>query len=158
METHTVKTSIFLSAVFALALLFSQASMASAHEMHGGPIEFYLMHQNQIGLTADQVAKLQKINLTFQKVRVMEKARIHVIHMEGMQLLMQKDVNTSALEKDIERVLRHKKAIMVARVEMLADAHKILTNEQFSKVKTLWRQMMMHDGMHPMMAHPPVGH
>lgn len=158
METRTVKISIFLSAIFAIALLFSQTGVSSAHEMHGGPIEFYLMHQDQIGLTADQVTKLRKINLTFQKVRVMEKARIHVIHMEGMQLLMQKDVNTNALKKDINRVLQHKKAIMVARVEMLSDAHKILTDEQFSKVKMLWRQMMMHHGMPPMMAHPPVGH
>ncbi len=156
---RVVRMVVFSSMVF-LALLFVRVAPAGAHGMHGGPVGFYLMNQDRLGLSADQVAKLQAINMKFQKVRIMERARIHVIRMEGMQLLMQKDVNTSALKKDLDRVLKHKRALMMARIEMVAKAHQVLTAAQFEKVKKLWRQMMMmHHEMHPMMGHPgPMSH
>ncbi len=152
------RVSVFNVTVFTFLLLFFQAVVAGAEPINDGPIGFYLTNQGELGLTADQVLKLQAINVKFQKQKAMEKARIQVIQKEGMQLLMQKDVNTGILKKDIDRVLKHKKNIMVARVQMLADAHKILTDVQFDKVKKLWRQMMMNHGVHPMMGHPAVGH
>ena len=95
--------------------------------------------------------------MKFQKLKEVEKNRIHLIHEEGMNLLMQKNVDVNALKKDIDKVLQHKKNIMTARIEMLSDAHKILTDQQFSKVKILVQQMMRGNGVQPLPT-PPVKH
>jgi hypothetical protein len=158
METRKGGVSVWLSAFFAVSLLFFYGEGATASPMQGGTIGFYLMNQKQLGLSPDQISRLQAINRKFQKLKEMENVRIKVIHLEGMKLLMQKDVNTGVLKKDIDRVLQHKKNIMTARVDMLADAHKVLTNEQFSRIQNLWRQMMNHEDAHPVMGQPPVAH
>lgn len=158
METRMGGVFAFSSAVFVFFLLLFHTTPVTAKTMQGGPIGFYLMNQEQIGLSPSQVSKLQEISMKFQKLKETETARIKMIQMEGMQLLMQKDININALKKDIDRVLQHKKNIMTARVEMLEEAHKVLTDEQFSKVKKIWRQMMMHNGLHHAMGQPPVAH
>lgn len=149
MEARTSRVSVFLSALFGASLFLFHSGVAIADPMQGGPIEFYLTNQKQLGLSPDQVSKLQAISTKFQKLRVIENGRIKVIQKEGMQLLIQKDINTVALEKDIDRVLKHKKILMTARVEMLVDAHKVLTDEQFSRLKKLLEQMMMHQEVKP---------
>ena len=157
MRNRSVQVSVVFLLLSAFSLLFFQPLVATASPMQDGPIGFYLMNQENLGLTADQVSKLQAISMKLQKLKEVEKNRIHLIHMEGMQLLMQKDVNVSVLKKDIDRVLQHKKNIMTARIEMLSDAHKVLTDQQFAKVKKLLQQMMMGGNDHPI-SPPPVKH
>ena len=157
MRNWPVHVSVAFLLLFAFLFLFSQPVVATASPMQDGPIGFYLMNREQLGLTADQISKLQAINMKFQKLKEVEKNRIHLIHEEGMNLLMQKNVDVNALKKDIDKVLQHKKNIMTARIEMLSDAHKILTDQQFSKVKILVQQMMMGNGVQPLPT-PPVKH
>jgi Spy/CpxP family protein refolding chaperone len=157
MRNWSVQVLVVFLLFSTFSFLFFQPLPATASPMQDGPIGFYLMNQEKLGLTADQISKLQAISMKFQKLKEVEKKRIHLIHMEGMQLLMQKDVNVTALKKDIDRVLQHKKNIMTARIEMLSDAHKILTDQQFAKVKKLLQQMMMGGNLHPI-SPPPVRH
>ncbi|MDA8059972.1 MAG: hypothetical protein M0Z37_06450 [Nitrospiraceae bacterium] len=156
MRTCSGHVPVFLTAIF--AVFFACGTIATASPVQGGPVGFYLMNKEQLGLSPAQISSLQKLNMKFQKLKTTEDARIKLIHREGMQLLMQKEINTAELKKDIARVLKHKKNIMTARIEMLAEAHKILTDDQFSKVKKLLQQMMMHQGMHPTAGHPSVAH
>ncbi len=116
--------------------------------MHGAPIPFYLMNQDRLGLTQDQVHKLIHLKMVFRKTAIMEKARIKVIHEDVRVEMMKKDIDASDVKKDINRIVEHKKKIMDSYVEMVSSAHKVLTPEQFDKVKKLWREMMMmHHGM-----------
>ncbi|MHB1286048.1 MAG: hypothetical protein ACYCYP_05705 [Leptospirales bacterium] len=116
--------------------------------MHGGPVAFYLMNQDHLGLTRDQVRKLSDLKSTFQETAIMEKAHIKVLHLDVMRDMMHRKIDTADVRKDMSEILAHKKKIMDSYLNMVARAHMILTPEQFETVKKLWREMMMmHHGM-----------
>jgi hypothetical protein len=151
----------FLAIILFVAAQVTLPRTASAgmhHHGHMGPIGFYLMNQDRLGLSSDQTKKLMALKMEFMKTRVMEKARMHVLHMETMALMMRHNIDVGQVQKNMDKVLVHKKKIMRAFVTMVAGAHKVLTKEQFSQVKKLWREMMMmHHGM-MMGPHPPLHH
>jgi hypothetical protein len=125
--------------------------------MHGGPIGFYLMHQDQLGLTPDQVRKLSKLKLDFMKTMIRERAQIKLLHLDTMALMMRHHINVQKVDRNMDLVLSHKKTIMHACTAMIANAHAVLTDDQFLTAKKLWREMMlMHHGMmhHPMLSPP----
>jgi len=116
--------------------------------MHGGPIGFYLMNQDRLGLTQDQVQKLSKLKMDFMKTMILEKAQIKVLHMETMALMMKHHVDTEKVLGNMDKAMKHKRTIMHACVTMIAKAHAVLTADQFNSAKKLWREMMMmHHGM-----------
>jgi hypothetical protein len=124
--------------------------------MHGGPIAFYLINQDRLGLTSDQVQKLQNLKMNFMKTMILEKAQIKVIHIETMALMMKYHVDVDRVNHSMDALLKHKRTIMHSYTSMIAKAHSILTDEQFTSAKKLWREtMMMHHGM---MMHPPHHH
>lgn len=153
--------SSFLAFALALTLGLSQPGTASAnmghHGMmhHGGPIAFYLMNQDRLGLSQDQVNKLSALKMAFMKTMVMEKAHIRVLHMETMGLMMQHHIDTNKVKANMDAVLKHKRTIMRAYLTMIDGAHRTLTADQFAKAKKLWREMIM---MHHGMMHPPMDH
>lgn len=116
--------------------------------MHGGPVTFYLMNQDRIGLSKDQVKKLSDLKGAFRKTAIMEKAQIKVLHLDIMKDMMHRKIDTGEVRKDMDQVLVHKKKIMDSYLNMIAKAHLVLSPKQFEKVKKLWREMMMmHHGM-----------
>ena len=153
----------FLGLLVFCLLGFTGVSPASAHMhphgnmmMQGGPIPFYLMNQDRIGLSKGQVAKLLKLKETFLKTAIMERARIRVLHMDVMENMMHHKIDTSAVRKDMDQILAHKRILMHGYLDMISRAHSILTAQQFEKVKSLWREMMMMH--HEMMMGPHHGH
>ncbi|MEC4683742.1 MAG: hypothetical protein VST70_08735 [Nitrospirota bacterium] len=116
--------------------------------MHGGPIPFYLMNQDRLGLSANQVKTLIRLKMSFRKTAIMEKAHIRILHEEIMAEMMHRKIDTADVQKDMDAILSHKKTIMHSYLDMLSKAHRTLTPDQFTKVKGLWREMMlMHHGM-----------
>ena len=156
----------FWTLALALLLSFGLLSPGTAranmyhHGMvhHGGPIAFYLMNQDRLGLTPDQVKKLSSLKMDFMKTMIMEKARIHVLHMETMALMMHHRIDVNKASSNMDAILKHKRTIMHAYLTMISGAHRVLTADQFATAKKLWRQMMMmHHGMtmpHLMAPHP----
>jgi len=120
--------------------------------MHGGPIPFYLMNQDRLGLSRDQVQKLIHLKMAFRKTAIMEKAHIKVLHEDVMADMMRRNIDASDVKKDMDSILDHKKIIMYSYLDMLSKAHKVLTPKQFEKVRKLWREMIMSH--HGMMEHP----
>lgn len=153
-----------LAVAVGLVLLFASPAWAHGHHGcvghhgHGGPIGFYLMNQDQLGLSKKQVDRLVALKVSFMKTKIMEKAQIKVLHVEIMQLMMQRNVDVKAVQEKVSKVLAHKRRIMNAKVQAIADAHRVLTAQQYEMVKAMWREMMrMHHGLmphHPMMGHP----
>jgi len=116
--------------------------------MHGGPIPFYLLNQDRLGLSNDQVQKLIHLKMEFRKTAILEKARIKVLHMDIMADMMHQKIDTREVQKDMDSILAHKEKIMHSYVDLVSKAHMILSTEQYGKVKKLWREMiMMHHGM-----------
>ncbi|AFS52345.1 hypothetical protein BOX30_06520 [Leptospirillum ferriphilum] len=137
---------------------FSGVTRAEAHMdhhrmmmrmmMHGGPIPFYLMNQDRLGLSRDQVSRLMKLKESFRKTVIMEKADIKVLHLDIMNDMMHRKIETSEVKKDMDKILEHKKVIMHSYADMVSKAHLILSPKQYEEVKKLWREMMMmHHGM-----------
>ena len=116
--------------------------------MHGGPVTFYLMNQDRLGLSRDQVRKLSDLKSTFRKTAILEKAQIKVLHLDVMRDMLHRKIDTGEVRKDMDRILAHKKKIMDSYLDMISRAHMVLTPKQFGEVKKLWREMMMmHHGM-----------
>ncbi|MHB1606842.1 MAG: hypothetical protein ACYCTV_10725 [Leptospirales bacterium] len=116
--------------------------------MHGGPVTFYLMNQDRLGLSKDQVKKLSDLKDAFRKTVIMEKAKIKVLHLDVMKDMMHRKIDTGEVRKDMDQILIHKKKIMDSYLNMIAKAHLVLSPKQFEKVRKLWREMMMmHHGM-----------
>ncbi|AIA30297.1 hypothetical protein Y981_04455 [Leptospirillum ferriphilum YSK] len=161
------KMAHFLFGLSALCLLgFVDVAPASAHMhphgemmMQGGPIPFYLMNQDRIGLSKDQVAKLLKLKESFLRTAIMEKARIRVLHLDVMEHMMHHRIDTATVRKDMDQILSHKRTLMHGYLDMISRAHAVLTAQQFDKVKRLWREMMMmHHEMMMGPHHGPMDH
>ena len=153
----------FMAAALLVAgLLFSTTQVASANEfkhghacerfhhmmLHGGPVGFYLLNQDALGLTKSQVGKLSDLKLSFAKTFIREKSEIRILHLENMKLLMHRRVDTAQVHKNVNAILGHKKKIKLAFVDMISNANRVLTPEQFQKSKKLFRAMIlrMHAG------------
>ncbi len=143
----------FLVILFLASPVLAHAGEGPRHHMmmHGGPVGFLLLHQDDLGLNHEQVVKLSRIKMDFFKIMIMERARIKVLKLQNMMLMMHRGFDTAKARENNEQILSHKKKIMDGCVRMLSEAGKTLTPEQFEKAKKLMRQMIvMH---HEMMMH-----
>ncbi len=118
--------------------------------MHGAPIPFYLLNQDRLGLSKNQVKQLVALKIEFRKKAIAEKAQIKILHLDIKEHMMQRNVDTGTVEKDLDKILAHKKVIAGSYIHMVAGAHKVLTSDQFEQSKKLMRAMFRH---HMMMMH-----
>jgi hypothetical protein len=124
--------------------------------MHGGPIPFYLMNQDRLKLSPDQVKSLINLKTSFEKKAIMERASIHVLKIDIMSLMRERKIDTAKADRDLDRIAEKKKSLMKAFVDVVAQAHTILTPKQFAESKKLWRQMILVH--HEMGGHGPMHH
>ena len=156
-------TSFALAAGLVIAPAPSPAMAHGMHHrmmkrmiMHGGPIPFYLMNQDRLKLSPDQVKSLVDLKTSFEKKAIMERASIHVLKIDIMGLMRQRKIDTTKAGRDLDRIAEKKKSLMKAFVSVVAQAHTILTPEQFAESKKLWRQMIL--AHHQMGGHGPIRH
>ncbi|MDA8111985.1 MAG: periplasmic heavy metal sensor [Nitrospiraceae bacterium] len=149
---------VVLGSLVILGLGVATLSPASAHGMHhrmmkcmimhGGPIPFYLLNQDRLKLSREQVRTLLDLKQSFRKNAVMEKAKIHVLRIDIMALMHHRTIDTARVDSDLDKIFAHKRILMKDFVDTVARAKGVLTPAQYEKAGKLWRAMILaHHGM-----------
>lgn len=157
-----MKSFIGLMAILA----FMIAPFAWADEPHGGPKEqgkgygeqgggikghhggaghflrHLLMHQKEIGLNEDQVAKINALQLELDKTRIRTEAEIQVAERELHELVRDDKADLAAIEAKLRQGADLEVGLRLAAVKTRRAAMALLTPEQREKEKAEHEKMM----------------
>ena len=118
--------------------------------MHSGTghlIRHLLKHEKDIGLTADQVAKLKDFQLSLDKVRIKAEAEIQIAERELKSLTDDDKSDVAAIEMKLKQSEDLQILLRLTAIKMRRDVMAILTPEQREKEKTEHDKMMhQHKG------------
>jgi Spy/CpxP family protein refolding chaperone len=107
--------------------------------MHSGTghlIRHLLKHEKEIGLTADQVAKLKDLQLSLDKVRIKTEAEIQIAERELKSLTDDDKSDIAAIETKLKQSEDLQILLRLASIKTRRDVMAVLTPEQREKEKT----------------------
>jgi Spy/CpxP family protein refolding chaperone len=107
------------------------------HNSTGHLIRHLLKHEQDIGLTAEQVTKLKEMQLNLDKVRIKTEADIHVAERE-LKALTEKEekLDLGAIETKLKESGDLQVDLRMASIKARRDVYALLTPEQRAKEKT----------------------
>jgi periplasmic protein CpxP/Spy len=118
--------------------------------MHSGTghlIRHLLKHEQDIGLTADQVAKLKDFQLSLDKVRIKAEAEIQIAERELKSLTDDDKSDIAAIEVKLKQSEDLQILLRLTAIKMRRDVMTVLTPEQREKEKTEHDKVMhQHKG------------
>ncbi len=117
--------------------------------MHSGTghlIRHLLKHEKDIGLTADQVAKLKDLQLTLDKARIKAEADIQIAEREVKALTDNEKSDLGAIEAKLRQSEDLQVGLRMTSVKMRREVMAILTPEQREKEKTEHERVMQEHG------------
>ncbi len=120
---------------------------------HGGAGHFLrhlLMHQKEIGLNEDQVAKINALQLELDKTRIRTEAEIQVAERELDALVPDAKADLAAIEANLKQSGALQVSLRLAAIKTKRDAMALLTPEQREKEKAEHEKMMKKRGEHRM--------
>ncbi len=167
-RSRTALLTVSLAAAFSLVLGTSGAwadgygkegHAGSGHSAMGGPgmgmmhsstghlIRHLLKHEKEIGLTADQVAKLKEIQLNLDKTRIKAEADIQVAERELKALTDEEKSDLGAIESKLKQSEDLQVGLRMTSIKTKREVLGLLTPEQRAKEKSEHEKMMQeHKG------------
>ena len=119
--------------------------------LHGSTthlLRHMLKHEKDIGLNADQVAKLKDMQLTLDKTRIKTEADIMILQREVTALVEDEKSDLAAVESKLKQSEDLEVGLRMAAIKTRRDAMGLLTPEQRDKEKAIHEKMMQeHKGM-----------
>lgn len=137
-------------------------AMMAHHGCMGDHLHHLLQHQKDLGLTEEQVAKLQAIHLDLDRARIRGEADIRVAERELTALLEDEKTELSAIEAKVKQSEMLEVAVRMAAFKARRDALAVLTPDQRQKAKAA-HERRMHEMMsgrssdHSGRGHQPAG-
>jgi Spy/CpxP family protein refolding chaperone len=125
----------------------SHAFDMARHDMsgHGGRtshvLRNLLKHQQDLGLTDDQVAKLKALALDQDRARIRAHADVQVAERELRALVADEKTDLSVIEAKIKERESFEAKLSFMGIKAKRDLYAVLTPEQREKQKTLRNQM-----------------
>ncbi len=117
---------------------------AATHpESTGHYLRHLLKHPKEIGLSADQVARLKTIQLDLNRTRIKTEADIQVAELELASLTEDEKADLAAIEAKVKQSEMLEAGLRVAAIKAKRDALALLTPEQREKEKAEHEKMMM---------------
>jgi periplasmic protein CpxP/Spy len=107
--------------------------------MHNGTghlIRHLLKHEQEIGLTSEQVTKLKDMQLNLDKFRIKVEADIQVAERELKALMEDEKLNMGAIEGKLKQSGDLQVGLRMASIMARQNVYAILTPEQRAKEKT----------------------
>lgn len=159
-----MKTIILTGLVGAALLLGPGLRPVSANEMHGGAmrdrghdsathsestghyLRHLLKHHKEIGLSADQVARLKAMQLDLTRTRIKTEAEIQVAELELTSLMEDEKADLSAIEAKVKQSEMLEVGLRVAAIKAKREALALLTPEQREKEQAEHEKMMRQMG------------
>lgn len=103
-----------------------------------------LEHADKIGLTDDQLMKMQPLHREMQKKQARFKADLKIAEIELMEIMEVKDFDLEKANAAVKKVEEIKTAHHLEMLKSMKEMRTILTDEQFKKMK---KMMPMKTGM-----------
>ena len=117
--------------------------MGMMHSSAGHLIRHLLKHEKDIGLTADQVAKLKDIQLNLDKARIKAEADIQIAERELKALTDDEKSDLGAIEAKLKQSEGMQVALRMTSIKTRREVLGLLTPEQRAKEKAEHDKMMM---------------
>jgi len=116
--------------------------MGMMHSSAGHLIRHLLKHEKEIGLSADQVAKLKEIQLNLDKTRIKSEADIQVAEREVKALTDDEKSDLGAIEAKLKQSEDLQVALRMTSIKTRREVLALLTPEQRQKEKAEHEKMM----------------
>ena len=100
-----------------------------------------LRMKDDIGLTEDQVAKIEKLGEMHHESLIKRNADIKVLELKFNSYLKEEKVNRAKLEKMIREIAILRTDLQVEQINHLLDLRELLTTEQLAKIDELKKKM-----------------
>ncbi|MCI0428549.1 MAG: periplasmic heavy metal sensor [Nitrospiraceae bacterium] len=116
--------------------------MMEHHAHSADHLRHLLKHHKEIGLTEEQVKKLNAIELDFDRARIKSKAEIHIAERELLALVEDEKTDLSALESKVKESEMLEVGLRMLAFKARRDALAVLTPEQREKGKAAHEKRM----------------
>lgn len=116
--------------------------MGGHREGTGHYLRHLVRHQKEIGLTAEQVAKLKAIQLDLDRTRIRTEAEVLVADRELAALVEDEKADLSSIEAKVKQSQTLEVGLRMAAIKAKRDAIALLTPEQREKEKAEHEKMM----------------
>jgi Spy/CpxP family protein refolding chaperone len=131
----------------------SMGSMGGLMErMMGDPAErplitMMLHHRAELGLTADQVGRLETLRADFTREAIRRGADIRIAELDLATLLEQDPVDLAKVEAKVRESAQLRADLRLARLRTVEQGKAVLTAEQRTRLQAMLSDgMMMHQG------------
>jgi len=122
--------------------------MGPAHGMMGFPrasadrplITLMLDHQQELGLTTDQVRSLEAIRSDFQQEAIQRIAEVDSAEAELDSLLKQGQVDLTKVEASVRKIEGLRAALRLDRIKAISQGKSLLSSEQQERLQALLEQ------------------
>jgi len=130
--------------------------MGPAHGRMGFPrasadrplITLMLGHQQELGLTTDQVRSLEAIRSDFQQAAAQRVGEIEAGEAELEELLKQTPADLKRLEETLRKIEGLRTALRLERIKAIDQGKSLLDREQQNKLEALLDQPGLHPWKH----------
>jgi Spy/CpxP family protein refolding chaperone len=116
--------------------------MGMMHRGAGHLIRHLLKHEKDIGLTADQVAKLKDLQLGLDKARIKAEADIQIAERELKALTDDETSDLAAIEAKVRQSEELQVALRMTSIKTRREVLALLTPDQRAKEKTEHEKVM----------------
>lgn len=113
--------------------------------MHGGTgqlIRHLLKHEKDIGLTAEQVAKLKELQLNLDRIRIKTEAEIQIAERELKALTDNEQSDLAAIEAKLRQSEELQVGLRMASIKTRREVMGVLTPEQRTKEQSEHEKVM----------------
>src|SRR3990172_252394 len=105
--------------------------------------------QQRLGLSDDQAAKLKELRRSYLKDTMTQTTKVRIAELELGDLLNEKKLDASKIEKKVREIESLRGDLMVSRVRFLLKAGEFLTPEQFQSFRAMATRGMGAAGKEP---------
>jgi periplasmic protein CpxP/Spy len=106
------------------------------HNSTGHLIRHLLKHDQDIGLTAEQITKLKDMQLNLDKVRIKTEADIQVAERELKSMIEEEKLDLGAIEAKLKQSGDLQVGLRMTSIKTRRDVYALLTPEQRAKEKS----------------------
>lgn len=106
------------------------------------PAFILLKHKEEIGLTQDQVTKIEKMQELQHETFIRKQADIKVKELKFNSYLKEDQIDRGKMETMIREIAKMKTDVQIAHINYLLDLKNLLTPEQVQKLEDFKRERM----------------
>jgi Spy/CpxP family protein refolding chaperone len=119
--------------------------------MMGGPadrplITIMLHHRSDLGLSAEQVGRLETLRGDFTRDAIRRDADIRIAELDLAALLEQEPMDLGKVETKVREVAQLRADFRIARLRTIEQGKAVLTPEQRTRLQTMLSGMQHHHG------------